>query len=140
MLQYHTFCSRFFAIKFHFNFIVLHNFNHFIFVFLWYNRETPVVEKEVEENDVPKVVEAEEKSVENGKDEDVAAVPTKNGEVPAVEEEEDESKDGDEEKNGDSTGKLEHKKRIKFSVEFQPKLLIDLRLNKFASNAPPKSM
>jgi len=59
------------------------------------NTETPVVEKEVEENDVPKVVEADEKAVENGKEE---VAPTKNGEVPVVEEEEDESKDGEEEK------------------------------------------
>jgi len=66
------------------------------------NPEAPVVEKEVEDNDVPKVVEAEEKSVENGRD-DIAAVPTKNGDVPVVDDEEDESKDGDEEKNGDST-------------------------------------
>lgn len=79
-------------------------------------RETPVVEKEVEENDVPKVVEAEEKSVENGKsEEDVAAVPTKNGEVPAVEEDEDESKDGEEEKNGDSTGK--HCKKLPQNIK-----------------------
>ncbi len=53
----------------------------------------------------------DEKSAENGFDD--AAVPTKNGvaaaevPTPAVEEEEeDESKDGDEEKNGDTTGKL----------------------------------
>jgi len=72
------------------------------------NTEAPVVEKEVEENDVPKVVEADEKAVENGKEE-IPAVPTENGssETPAVpvvvEEEEDESKDGEEDKNGDST-------------------------------------
>lgn len=71
------------------------------------NRETPVVEKEVEENDVPKVVEADEKAVKNGKEE-IAVVPTENGSadppaVPVVDDE-DESKDGEEEKNGDSTG------------------------------------
>lgn len=67
------------------------------------NREAPVVEKEVEEIDVPKVVEAEEKPVENGKSEEAAVA--KNGDAPAVVDEEEESKDGDEEKNGDSTGK-----------------------------------
>jgi len=72
------------------------------------NQEAPVVEKEVEENDVPKVVEAEEKAVENGNQE-AAAVPTENGSsettpaVPAVEDEEEESKDGEEEKNGEPT-------------------------------------
>jgi len=71
------------------------------------NTEATVVEKEVEENDVPKVVEADEKAVENGKEE-IAAVPTENGSsetpaVPVVDEEEDESKDGEEGKNGDST-------------------------------------
>jgi hypothetical protein len=70
------------------------------------NPETPVVEKEVEENDVPKVVEADEKAVKNGKEE-IAVVPTENGSadppaVPVVDDE-DESKDGEEEKNGDST-------------------------------------
>jgi len=70
--------------------------------------ETPVVEKEVDEDvKEPKVVEVEEKAAENGT-EDIAAVPTENGSsdtpaVPVVVEEEDESKDGDEEKNGDST-------------------------------------
>jgi len=69
------------------------------------NTETPIVEKEVEENDAPKVVEADEKAVENGKEE---VAPTENGSsekdvVPVVDEEEDESKDGEEEKNGDST-------------------------------------
>jgi len=69
------------------------------------NTETPIVEKEVEENDAPKVVEADEKAVENGKEE---VAPTENGSsekdvVPVVDQEEDESKDGEEEKNGDST-------------------------------------
>jgi len=77
------------------------------------NPEAPIVEKEVEENDdVPKVVEAEEKAVENGHENEIAAVATENGNengtsetpaVPVVDEEEDESKDGVEEKNGDST-------------------------------------
>lgn len=44
------------------------------------NPETSVVEKEVEEDDIPKVVEG--KSVENGESEVVAAVPSKNGDVP----------------------------------------------------------
>ncbi|KAG4066593.1 hypothetical protein HA402_007229 [Bradysia odoriphaga] len=68
------------------------------------NAEIPVVEKEVEETDAPKVVEADDKAAENGH---VEAAPTKNGDVEAaapVEEEEEESKDGEEEaKNGDAT-------------------------------------
>jgi len=72
------------------------------------NTETPVVEKEVDENEKePKVVEVDEKAAENGV-ETVVAAPTENGSsetpaVPVVDEEEDESKDGEEEKNGDST-------------------------------------
>lgn len=91
---------------FHFKNFVEYFFYKNLFFSVVFNSEVPVVEKEVEENDAPKVVEADEKAVENGHEE---AAPTKNGDAEAaapVEEEEEESKDGEEEaKNGDATGK-----------------------------------
>lgn len=52
------------------------------------------------------MVETDEKSVENGQSEEVAVSAENGVSPPAVEEEEDESKDGEEEKNGDATGKF----------------------------------
>lgn len=83
-----------------------------IFYFFFF-RETPVVEKEVEEVDAPKVVDVEEKVVvENGKgDEEVAEVAAPENGTTTEAEPEVTSTPADEAvteetKNGDNTGKI----------------------------------
>lgn len=50
--------------------------------------DASVIEKEVEENDVPKIEEVDGKAVENGKQEMLLAFPVRSGDLPTVDEEE----------------------------------------------------
>lgn len=76
------------------------------------NPETSDAEAAAEENNVSKDVENYEKSARNDKnDEVVPHVPTKNGEVPAVDENKDDTTDGEEEKLRNRISSLEDEEK-----------------------------